>query len=62
MQNKIKATKPRIIVKARIKFAHALKKTHSIATSLLGSIIHKLEANGARESMRTLADQIQFKS
>lgn len=26
MQNKIKATKPSIIVKARIKFAHALKK------------------------------------
>lgn len=26
MQNKIKATKSRIIVKARIKFAHALKK------------------------------------
>lgn len=39
LKKKIKATKPSIIVKARIKFSHSLK---SVATSLLGSIIHKL--------------------
>lgn len=38
------------------------KKMDSTATSPLGSIIHQLEVDWARESTRTLIDQIDFTS